>query len=511
LAAWLLAGAACSSAHPPPAAVAPARAPATAPTQAAPAARSAPPAFADAPFRQHPPEPDAEKPFVVPGVERATLYGGIPVYIAQEPSTFVTLYVLARGGLADVAADRVEVLKQLAEMLSRATTSQSERALSDVYAALYMPRPVSTWWADAVVVRVTGPASKLRDVTELAADFALHPAFDQRDFNRVRDLEADDYERDASNGGVVASRILRPVLFGSHPYGGVHGSAARMRAVTRADVLALHARIFDRGRLSLVVTGGADSKQVLEALDDAFSGPPGKAIPREGIARPVPQPTGPRLVVVDVPGAAIANIAMGVVAPPAGSSDAEAALIATQVLADGAMGRLPVRLRDQLGIVPFVSVSAYEARAGGILGWTTRAPNARVATVLTEAARTMRDLASAGPSEEELAWARDREVYSLASSFETSASSAYQFASAVATGQSAESVALRPAQYAAVTTASARAAAARYLDADKVRAVVVGDWASLREPLSALGWGAVELRAADGAVVRPEEARHAPR
>jgi predicted Zn-dependent peptidase len=257
------------------------------------------------------------------------------------------------------------------------------------------------------------------------------------------------------------------------------------------------------------VTGGADPKQVLEALDDAFSGPPGKAIAREGIAPPAPQPTGPRLVVVDVPGAAIANIAMGVLAPPAGSSDAEAALIATQMLADGSMGRLPARLRDELGVVPFVSVSAYEARAGGILGWTTRAPTARVATVLTEAARIMRELASSGPSEEELAWARDREVYSLASSFETSASSAYQFAYAVATGQSAESVALRPAQYAAVTTASAKAAAARYLDADKVRAVVVGDWASLREPLTALGWGAVELRAADGSVVRPEEARRA--
>jgi zinc protease len=212
-----------------------------------------------------------------------------------------------------------------------------------------------------------------------------------------------------------------------------------------------------------------------------------------------------------MPGASIAHIAMGVLAPPAGSTDAEAALVATQTLADSSMGRLPSRLRDELGIVPFVSVSAAEARAGGVLGWTTRAPTARVPTVLTETARILRQLAATGPSEEELAWARDREVYSLASSFETSSSSAYQFAWALATGESAESVALRPAQYAAVTTASARAAAARYLDADKLRVVVVGDWAALREPLAALGWGAVELRAADGTVVRREEAARAPR
>jgi predicted Zn-dependent peptidase len=374
-----------------------------------------------------------------------------------------------------------------------------------------MPRPVATWWYDAVVLRVTGPASKLRDVTELAADLALHPAFDPRDFNRIRDLDADNYEREVSNGGVLASGVLRHVLLGSHPYGGVQGSAARLRAVKRAEVVALHARIFDRGRLSLVVTGGADTKQVLEALEDAFSGPPGHAIARDGIAPPVLPPTGPRLVVVDTPGAAIANIAMGVLAPPVGSSDAEAALIATQMLADPSMGRLAARLRDELGIVPFVSMASYEARAGGMLRWTTRAPTARVPTVLAETARIMRELASAGPSEEELAWARDREVYSLASSFETASSSAYEFAWAVATGQSAESVALRPAQYAAVTTASARAAAARYLEADKVRVVVVGDWAALREPLAAIGWGPVELRTADGSVVSPEEPRRAAR
>jgi zinc protease len=469
----------------------------------------APPAVVDAPFRLHAPEPDAEKTFVVPGVERAQLHGGIPVFVSQQPSPFVTLYVLARGGLADVTADRVEVLRQLATMLPRASTSQSEKALSDVYTALYMPRPASYLWADAVVLRVTGPASKLRDVTELAADFALHPAFEPKDFNRVRDFEADNYEREPANGGVVPSAVLRSVLFGSHPYGGIQGSAAHLRAVTRAEVVALHGLIFDRGRLSLVVTGGVDTKQVLEALDDAFSGPAGHATAKAGVAPSVPQPTGPRLVVVDLPGAAIAHIAMGVVAPPAGSGDAEAALLATQMLADSSMGRLLSRLRDGLGIVPNVSISAYEARAGGILGWTTRAPTASVATVITETTRVMRELASAGPSEDELAWARDREVHSLASSFETAASVARELAWAVATGQSADSIALRPAQYAAVTTASAKAAAGRYLDADKLRVVVVGDWASLREPLTALGWGAVELRAADGSVVRAEEGRAA--
>jgi predicted Zn-dependent peptidase len=134
-----------------------------------------------------------------------------------------------------------------------------------------------------------------------------------------------------------------------------------------------------------------------------------------------------------------------------------------------------------------------------------------VATVLAGAARVVRTLATAGPTDDELTWARDREVYSLASSFETSTSVANVFAWAIATGQTAESVAQRPQRYAAVTMDAVKTAAARYLDADKMRTVVVGDWAALREPLTALGWGPVEVRRPDGTLVPPEGARHAAR
>jgi zinc protease len=470
-----------------------------------------PPPPIDAPFREHEPAADAEKPFVVPAPEHAQLRGGIPVLVVGDPSPFVALYVLARGGEADVGPDHVEVLKRMAAMLTKGTTNETVWALDDVYTALYMPRPYVFWWADAVVLKIVGPADKIRELVGLAADFVLHPSFDQKELDRTREMQAGSYEHDATNGAVLAPRILRRAMFGRHAYAAVDGSPARLRAVTRAEVTALHARVFDPSRLSIVVSGAAHAKDTVDALDDAFGALKAKPSARAGIAPPAPQPSGPRVVVVDLPGSAIADIAMGVPAPTAGAGDAEAAMIALQVLADGGMGRLGTRLRTEMGAVPWVSASAYQARAGGILGWNTRAPTERVATVLTEAARVVRTLATEGPADHELAWARDREVYSFASSFETSASAASLFASAVATGQTAEWVAQRPQRFAALTADAVKAAAARYLDADKVRTVVVGDWAALREPLTALGWGPVEVRRPDGTVVPPEGARHAAR
>jgi predicted Zn-dependent peptidase len=216
-------------------------------------------------------------------------------------------------------------------------------------------------------------------------------------------------------------------------------------------------------------------------------------------------------VVVDIPGSALANIAVGVVGPAAGASDFEAAVVATGVLTDPAMGRLSVSLRDQLGAVPWVSMWSYWSRSGGVLGWQTRAPTNRVASVITESLHTVRDLTAQGPSDAELVWARDREVHSLASSFETAAGTAFVLALTVSRGQPVESVAGRPQRYAQVTAASAKDAAAHYLDADEIRTVVAGDWAALRESLTALGLGPIEVRKADGTLVSVEGAHHAAR
>jgi zinc protease len=507
----LLLVSACSGAAPSQPVAAPL--PATAPKQATDVgeamAQTAP--HADESFRQHPPEPTAETPFVVPAFERAQLRSGIPLIFAQLPSPNVAVYVLARGGPADVGADRAEVLKEMTANLIRGTKSKNYWALDDAYVSAFMQRPSCFSWADSVVIKLVARAEKLEDVAQLAAEFVLHPSFDPKDFDRTREMDASRYDRQANDGGIQAPAALRRALFGSHPYGGVEGSPTRLRAVTRAEAVSLHARIFDPGRLTLVVAGGVDKKATVDALDGVFGALRAHATPKEGVARPAGQPAGPRLIVIDVPGSPLANISMGVLGPPSGSSDLEASVVAADVLTNGGIGRLPVRLRDELGAVPWVSPFSYWARAGGVLSWNTRAPTNRVASVITESMRTVRDLAAQGPSDAELAWARDRLVHSLADSFETAGDTAFMFALTLSRGQPLESLAERPQRYAQVTAAAAKEAAARYLDADKIRTVVAGDWAALREPLTALGLGPIELRKADGTLISVEGAHHAAR
>ena len=126
------------------------------------------------------------------------------------------------------------------------------------------------------------------------------------------------YEAGATEAPRVAERVLRHVLFGAHAYGETMGSRKQVLDVKRADVVALHARLFVGPRLSVVAAGGADAKAMLAAIDDAFGGLSAGGTPPPR-SRPVVAPaSSARIVVVDRPGVEPA-IAAGFVGPSAGA------------------------------------------------------------------------------------------------------------------------------------------------------------------------------------------------
>jgi hypothetical protein len=65
-----------------------------------------------------------------------------------------------------------------------------------------------------------------------------------------------------------------------------------------------------------------------------------------------------------------------------------------------------------------------------------------------------------------------------------------------------DALAQRPKHLVGLTAASVRQASALYLDVNRMRVVVVGDWAALRGPLSALECGPIQVSDTTGAPVQ---------
>jgi zinc protease len=476
-----------------------------APPAPAPPAPTAP-VVVDESFREHAPVADAPKTFVPPAGVHGKLRNGIPVLVVHQASPFVALRVVAAGGLADVGADHAEVVSTMMLAFHAGTTTRTIYDIRDTYVTLGMQEPETTWYADAMTLSFVAPVTKLRTLVEIAADMTLRPSLDKMNFERWREQEANRDEDQANDAALTADRMLRRALFGGHAYGAGVLSATRTRAVKRPDIVALHGKAFDPSRLCIVVAGGVDENDVIAALDDAFGTAPAAGAAGGGVVHAPAKPSGARIVVVDKPGTAIAAIATGFVGPAYGSPDVEPSVTAVSALADASFGRITVRLRQELSDVPWVSPTTSEQRTSGTLGWKTRAANDRVAPALEEADRIVRAFASQGPTDEELASVRDREVFASAASFQTAADTARDWSWTLAYGQPDDVILKQPQRYAAVTADAVKSAAARYLDADHMRTVIVGDWAKLRGSLVALGWGPIEVRNAAGALQRIEQA-----
>jgi zinc protease len=289
----------------------------------------------------------------------------------------------------------LDVVDEMMSTMLVSTTTRDGPALDFVFASNMIPHPRWAVSGDGVTLSTVASPDKVGAAIDVLADIALRPAFEAKAFERVRDYDARLIDERSADAGTVAEHVLLRALFGAHPYGSFQ-TGQRTRAVSRSAVLALHARVFRPERLALILAGKLTRADVEAPLNAGFGNASGSgATEPVSFAAPVLAP-GPRLVVVNTPGATIATIAAGFVGPPPGASDAEATETAMSGIARAPIGRLTRRVRDDLGLVPWLNVIVWWQRSGTILGLETRTPSTRVATVLTEADRTLRAVASDG-------------------------------------------------------------------------------------------------------------------
>jgi predicted Zn-dependent peptidase len=410
----------------------------------------------------------------------------------------VAIHVVAKGGASDVGPNQAELVSEMTYSMWAGGAHHDVRALHDEELRLMLPEPKASWYPDLVSVSISARPDNVASAIDLVADFVLHPTYEGKSFALWREARADS-QATADDDVATARCALRSALFGDHYYGDCLVTPKRTRAVTPAQALALHTRVFDASRLTVVVVGEVAEKDVVAALDAAFG-----SAPRKGKWTPpaAPRPrAGPRLVVVDKPGAKVATILEGAVGPAYGAADEMGTLLAMTALGDGAIGRLTARLREELHVVPWVAIEEASFRTSGIYGWRVRAPTEHVAQVLTEADRVVAGLAGATLTDDEVAALRGRGTLTFASVYETSDTTAGVFSWPAGYGLPDDSLPKRQGRFAATSAADIQGAVARYLGPDRLRVVIVGDWAALEAPLEGLGWGPIELRDAAGAIV----------
>ena len=228
-----------------------------------------------------------------PNVERASLLperavfeftlkaSGVRVVLKEDRSLPVlNMSAAALGGMRWEPAELAGAGNLMAEMLDRGTATRSKLLISKT--AEDLGANLATFSGkNSFGVSVSGLKSDAAQLSELAADCMLNPSFPSDEFEA---LKVDTLQRIAEEDEslfALTGKIIRPLLYGDHPYSRQSlGTAKTVTKVTLDDLKKLHQAWVHPENFAVSFVGDITAKDAAELARNAFGAlRPGKFTP----------------------------------------------------------------------------------------------------------------------------------------------------------------------------------------------------------------------------------------
>jgi predicted Zn-dependent peptidase len=508
--AFVLALAACGGEAPAPVAPPP---PVAAPPP--PPVVQADPETPDAPFRQQAPAADGKITFVAPNVVEASLKNGLRVLIVERHDLpVVGLRLVVSAGAGDLEGARPGALSFLGSMIEQGTKKRSALQISDDFEAIGAQHGAWFDW-DSGGVSVKVLKNELDPALELMSDVALHPTFPDAEIERLRARRIAGIQAEKSNPGTVAQNALAAAIFGrAHPYGhSLGGEEVDAKKLTRAELVRAYDRLFVPKNAAIVVAGDITKDDILPKLEATFGAwkGAGAAISHKGPKAPAKVAAEKRIILVDRAGAQsqIQIVRPGV---PYAVKDRDSIVVMNAILGGMFSSRINMNLREK-NAYTYGARSYFSMRHGAgpfLAGASVFAE--KTVPAIKEVFVELEGLRRDGPTEEELALAKESIRLAMPGRFETAGDVASAVADLVVYDLPLDEFDKKLQRIDAVTAADVKRVAAEYLKADTMSVVVVGGKATLAPQLETLGMGPFEERDAYGNLVTAKpDAKPAPK
>ncbi|MGQ0589903.1 MAG: M16 family metallopeptidase [Sphingosinicella sp.] len=438
--------------------------------------------------RVAPPEPGPEIVPEIPAPDVQRLANGLTLITVRNPSLpIVTLNLVARGGSAADPAGRAGTATLAAAVMTEGTASRSATQIDQAVEALGSSLGSSAGW-DGSQLGLTVGTAQADAALAIIADVARRPALAEAEIERQRTLAIDAVAVAMSDPGDVARMTAARSLYGAEPYGHpADGTAASLRAITRADLESAWRAQWRPANTTLILTGDIEPTEARRLAERHFGDWSSEAAAPAAAPAEASAPRGGDVIVVDMPGAGQAAVAVTRRALSRRDPRFYRALVANAVLGGGYSARLNQEIRIRRGL-SYGSGSSVDARAeAGPFTAVTQTRNDAAAEVLGLILGEMRRLGAEPISAGELTARRASLTGDFGRSAETTAGLASLMGSYVLRGISPDEVGRYLPSVLAVTPAEAQGAAAALLSPEGATMVIVGEASQFVERLRAEG------------------------
>lgn len=455
---------------------------------------SAPQIAADeAPDRFALPGPLPRRELVLPERVGATLSNGVEVVLVEDHELpLISLRVVFDvGRYADP-----EGLEGLAaatlDMMNEGAGDRDAVAISDALRALASSVSTSGGW-DASTVSMSGLSRNLEPTLDILSDVLLRPTFPDSEWERLRKQYLQDLASARTRPNSIAGRIERRVLFGE-TYRGRHSSEDSYGAIGTEDMRAWYRDYLVPANARIFVGGDTTLEALIPMLEERLGD--WTAEGEDPTPQIVPQqPEATTIYLHDRPGSAQSVLSVSRFGGSPLDEDYTALLIGNMVYGGLFSARLNLNLREDKGYT-YGARSAISSATLAPLIWSasTSVRSDVTAESLVEILGEIDAVTEDRPfSDREVAYMKSSAISSYPARFETPGYLLDGAERSWRLGLPEDWLESYIPRVEAVDTAAAQAAFVRTVAGHPLAITVVGDAASVREPLGALGYPIVDV------------------
>lgn len=426
----------------------------------------------------------------IPSVWQTELKNGTRVYgIENKEVPLVQFEIVMDGGLLLEDINKVGVANLLARLMTQGTKNKTPQELEETIQLLGASINVSAGTED-IRINVNTLAKNYQQTVDLVEEILLEPRWDAKEFELIKQSVLSQLKQQEGEPNSLAQNQYNILIYGNANIRSRNllGNSASVNSITLDDLKNYYANYLSPSVARIHVVGALDKTKISAALNDlAVTWKPKKveipAWPPEQVSSTA------KVYFFDVPDAKQSMLRIGYPALSATDPDAYPAFVMNYILGGGGFAsQLTQQLREGKGYTYGIGSSFSGTKTPGpfTIGSGVRS------NVTYESSQLIKDiLENYGKnfSKEDLATTKSFLIKSNARAFETAGAKLNMLANMSKYGWKADYVLDREKIVKDMTIEKIKTLSNKYLDANRMVWLVVGDAKTQLEPLKKLGFG----------------------
>jgi zinc protease len=339
--------------------------------------------------------------------------------------------------------------------------------------------------ADRLVLGGNALATNLKKLLRLVDTVLTEPTYAKDEVARERDRVVEKLSIARARPGTVAGEALAKRMWGDHPYAHDLAEPEAVARVTPGQLRALHKAHIRPGGAMLVLVGDVAPDRMIALAEEALAPWTGK-VPKPRVP-PLPTPEGGPLLIIDRPGSVQSSVRMGRDALTRTDPDYPALQLANLIFGGYFSSRWTENLREDKGYTYGPHSRIDHHVLGSSLSLDVEVASEVTGPAMLETDYELGKIAMLPVTADEVESVRQYAIGNLAMSTSTQAGLASTLSALSAFGLGLDWLQSHPVRLLETSVDEVSAAAARFFAPAHLTSVIVGDAASITDPLAALG------------------------